>query len=430
MKKNFIKIIAISIVLLLSGMVFAAEASSGASLYLSPNNGTVTVGSTFDVSIFANTGNNNINAIKVELKFDPQKLQIANPTTGKSFISIWIAPPSFSNTDGVLSFQGGVPSPGINTSSGLISTVTFRAIAPGETKVSFLSSSKILLDDGNGTDILNSLGKGEYIIAIPPPEGPKVFSSTHSDMNKWYKNNNPTFSWEREEGVNDFSYSIDLDSQGVPDNIAEGSNTSVSYSDMKDGIWYFHVKAKKGDVWGGASHYLVQVDRTWPAEFTIEASPSDRTDVSQPVVSFMTTDSLSGLDHFEIKSIDITPDNIESAGGFFVEAASPYKLSPLKTGKYMIVARAYDKAGNWRDETIKIEITPQGVAFDQGGFWIFSFYLSWWIIILIIIILIAILILYFIYRWKKHKRERERELERLRAKQEELNEHTSRIENQ
>lgn len=402
--------------------------AAGASLFLSPNNGTFSVGSTFDVSVFANTGNNNVNAVKVELKFDPKKLQIANPTTGKSFISIWIAPPSYSNTEGVLSFQGGVPTPGINTSSGLISTVTFRAIAPGESKIYFLNSSKILLDDGQGTDILNSFGKGEYKISIPPPEGPKVFSPTHSDMNKWYKDNNPTFSWEREEGVTDFSYSIDLDSQGVPDNVSEGGNSSVSYAGLSDGNWYFHIKAKKGDVWGGASHYLIRIDSTSPAEFSVEVSPSVKTESSQPIVSFMTTDTLSDMDHFEVKSIDITPDNKEGGGSFFTEVISPYKMPPLKPGKYMIAVRGYDKAGNWRDETVKIEITPQGVAVGLKGLWVYSYYFSWWIIVLAILILLVLIFLQIIYRSKKNKSDHKKSLRSLKAREKELNKRIKRME--
>jgi hypothetical protein len=185
--------------------------AEGASFYFSPNAGTFYVGSTFDVSIFVNTGGNNINAVGSDIKFDPRKIQIANPTTGRSFISVWVAQPTYSNIAGTASFQGGVPSPGINTSSGLISTITFRAIAPGETTISFSDSSRVLLNDGKGTNILNSMGRGVYSITMPPPEGPKVYSSTHPDQNKWYKNNNPTFSWEKEEGAIEYSYTINND---------------------------------------------------------------------------------------------------------------------------------------------------------------------------------------------------------------------------
>ena len=179
--------------------------AEGASLYLSPSSGTFYVGSTFDVSILLNTGGQDINAVEVNLQFDPEKLQVARPTTGKSFIEIWISQPAYSNVRGRLSFIGGIPSPGINTSSGLVSTVTFRAIAPGKASISFLDSSGVYRNDAKGTNILDSVGRGEYEILIPPPEGPKVYSSTHPDQNKWYKNNNPTFSWEKEEDVTSLS---------------------------------------------------------------------------------------------------------------------------------------------------------------------------------------------------------------------------------
>jgi hypothetical protein len=289
------------------GSVGFAKADN-ASLYFSPNQGTFFVGSTFDVSVFVNTGGNDINAIKVDFKFDSKKLQIASPTAGKSFISVWAAQPAYSNILGTASFQGGVPSPGINTSSGLVSTITFRAIAPGETFISFSDSSQVLLDDGKGTNVLSSLGKGAYNLIIPPPEGPDVFSSTHSDQNKWHKNNNPTFSWGREQGVEDFSYSIDCDYQGVPDNISEGNHTSVSYNDLADGIWYFHIKAKKGGQWGGTSHYFTQIDTTEPANFSLEFEPKLKSPVmvsKEPIVSFITTDAFSGIDHYELKAIDL-----------------------------------------------------------------------------------------------------------------------------
>jgi len=381
--------------------------AAGASLYLSPGSGTFFVGSTFDVSIFVNTGGNNVNAVKVDLKFDPKKIQIASPTAGKSFIEVWIAQPVYSNIDGTASFQGGVPSPGINTSSGLVSTITFRAIAPGETIVSFLDSSKVLLDDGKGTNVLSSLGRGVYNLVIPPPEGPKVFSSTHPDQNKWYKNNNPTFSWEKEEGVTDFSYSIDYDFHGTPDNISEGNNTSVSYTNLEDGIWYFHVKAKKAEVWGGVSHYIVQIDTTPPADFSLIFEPAFKTPnvtSREPIVSFITTDALSGVDHYEIKTINFTEGGGKKETGFFVEVASPYKLPSLDLGEHEVIVRAFDVAQNWRDVSTKIEAIPFEKAFyiTKKGINIFGFFLSWQKTILIIFSLLFFLLIFLFWRWRRH----------------------------
>ncbi len=384
--------------------------ASGASLYLSPASGSFLVGSTFNVSILTNTGDNNINAVKANLKFDPKKLQIASPTAGKSFISVWIAQPGYSNILGTANFQGGVPSPGINTSAGLVSTITFRVVAPGITTVSLLDSSQVLLNDGQGTDILTSLGKGVYNLNLAPPEGPEVFSLTHPDQNKWYRNNNVSFAWQKENRVDDFSYSLDNDFYGIPDDIPEGGATSVSYSDVQDGVWYFHVKAKKGDVWGGVSHYLVQIDQTMPAKFSLVFEPSLANNLvaKEPIVSFITTDSLSGIDHFEIKTIDLKNKSDQDTG-FFVEVDSPYRLPLTEYGDYLVVVRVYDKAMNWRDISQEIEVAPINKVFylSLKGISFFGLFLSWFEL-LIPLLLIIVFIIY--WRWRKHNQIKQKQI--------------------
>lgn len=392
--------------------------ATGASLYFSPNSGTFFVGSTFDISIFVNTGENDINVVKIDLKFDPKKVQIASPTTGRSFISVWIAQPTYSNIEGTASFQGGAPSPGINTSGGLVSTITFRAIAPGETAIYFLNSSEVLLNDGKGTNILTSTARGVYGFTIPPPEGPKVFSSTHPDQNKWYKNNSPTFSWGKEEGIADFSYSIDQDFSGVPDNISEGDHTSVSYTDIKDGIWYFHIKAKKGNSWGGISHYLVQIDTTPPASFNIDFEPKLKSPVMtsrEPIVYFITTDALSGIDHYELKTIDFSEIQ-KGETGFFTEVASPYKLPTLKTGEHEIVVRAFDVAGNRQDSSKRIEVIPIDKLFyiTKKGISVWIFFFPWRQVLLILASLV-ILILIISFLWWRKQKSLAKEKEKLKA---------------
>lgn len=397
--------------------------AAGASLYLSPASGTFLVGSTFNVSIFVNTGDNHINTMSIDLKFDPNKLQVASPTAGKSFISIWAAPPSFSNTEGLISFKGGIPSPGINTSSGLISTVTFRAAAPGRTAIKILESSEAYLNDGAGSIVPVSTSQGIYEITIPPPEGPMVQSSTHPDPNKWYKNSNPVFAWDKEEGVTDFSYSLDQIPDSAPDNISEGGSATISYSDLKDGIWYFHIKAKKAGLWGGISHYFVQIDNSPPADFVLKIDPALRipdTTTKNPTLSFLTTDSVSGLSHYEIKIVNLSQVEHSGEGGFFMEAGSPYRVPTDQPGEYEIVVRAYDWAGNYREVSKKIEIIDVVRLFyvSRQGLGVFGFFFYWWQMILFIVILCAA-VLFFVWLWrKKHNRldEQKRAIEELKAK--------------
>ncbi len=404
--------------------------ASGASLYFSPNSGTFYVGSTFDVSVFLNTGGNNINTIKADLKFDPKKLQIVNPATGKSFVSIWAVPPFYSNAEGRMSFQGGIPSPGINASSGLVLTTTLRAIEPGETVIRFLDSSKVLLDDGKGTNVLNSLGSGKYLISLPRSEGPDVSSPTHPDQNKWHKNNNVTFSWNREDKITDFSYILNNDPQGIPDDESEGNKTSVSYSDSKDGIWYFHIKSKKENDWGGVSHYLAMVDEGNPASFDIDVSPSTKTSFSQPIVSFITTDAFSEVDYYKVKVVDITADHKNKREALFVETASPYQLPVLGIGKYLIIVRAYDKAGNWQKESIEIEIAPEKILVTERGVWLEGTFLSWWPILLVFLVLIILILSILVVLWQRERKSKLWFVDKLKERERIIRRNLERSKNQ
>lgn len=424
----FILILSLTIVPATKG-----QEDGGASIYLSPSTGTFQVGSTFDVSVFVNTNGNDVNAVKVNLKFDPKKLQVASPTAGRSFISVWVSQPSYSNIDGTIMFQGGMPSPGISTSAGLVSTITFRAVAPGVANISVLEASQVLLNDGRGTDILGSMGRGIYELILPPPEGPKVFSPTHPDQNKWYKDNNLMLKWEKEDGVTDFSYSIDNDFSGAPDNISEGRGNSVSFADLKDGIWYFHIKARKGDVWGGISHYIIRIDSTPPAAFNLNFEPGAASIIftQQPIVSFVTTDALSGIDHYELKTINIGKSAEASKGEseFFVEVSSPYRAS-LTSGTYKVVIRAYDKAGNWRDSSDDIRVIPRGkfvIAKNGVNFWFIFLY--WWLIILILVLLIAIIVVITIFSHRYHQFAHQ-ERDKIQGTRQKAEEHKHKIKKQ
>mgnify|MGYP000159149342 CR=1 FL=1 len=158
--------------------VKATHDGEGALLFIGPSFQNVIVGETFQVSVLLDTNNHTINTIDAKLRFPTDKLQVVSPSVGKSIIGIWTAPPSFNNTTGELHFQGGIPSPGINISQGLISTITFRVKSVGTAGLSFLGDSKILLNDGFGTDILTDTRGGSYRLTLPLPKGPAVTSPT------------------------------------------------------------------------------------------------------------------------------------------------------------------------------------------------------------------------------------------------------------
>ena len=133
--------------------LFLFQKAQAAVLNLNPPSGSFSVGSTFDVSLFLNTENESVNVIEVSLSFPPDKLQLVSPSTGQSIVSVWTAPPTFNNQTGRISLQGGIPG-GVNVSSGLFTTLTFRVKGVGQAVLKFLDETKVLLNDGLGTDVL------------------------------------------------------------------------------------------------------------------------------------------------------------------------------------------------------------------------------------------------------------------------------------
>ncbi|MFH1820406.1 MAG: cohesin domain-containing protein [Candidatus Nealsonbacteria bacterium] len=396
MKKFFLTFCIISLLLATTPDVKAA----GASLSVLPQTGTFTVGSTFDVSVFLNTSQNNINVVKADLKFDPGKLQVIAPTKGISTVGEWIFPPSFSNATGQITFQGGFLEKGINSSQALISVITFRVISSGQTELNFLDSSQVLMADDQGTSILTSVNRGLYSLILPPPQGPNIFSETHPDQNKWYKNANPAFSWIAPAGAEGYSYSLNDDPLGEPDNTIDIQRNSVPFEDVPEGIQYFHLKAKANSSWGGTSHFQIMIDKNSPAEFkpyfqTFSFAASDRW-----LIYFSTEDLLSGLDYYQVKIVDQSNSENALQSGW-IQTESPYSLNKSRSGSFEITIRAFDRAGNFREGLIKLRVLGSNVLLINNGVQLAGLFLSWWLVF--ISIALILLVVYSIYRRRKKK---------------------------
>ncbi len=393
----------------------ASRAEAAASLYLAPPSGTFIVGNTFTVSVYVNTGGQSINAVRADLSFPPDKLQIVSPTTGKSFIQIWVSQPTYSNEDGTMTFQGTIPTPGIMTDAGLISTVTFRVKAPGTAAVRILDTSQVLLNDGRGTNILGQTTDGIYYLTLPPPEGPIVTSRTNPDQEKWYAVKTVTFEWTSPTDIQGYSYTLDQDPAGEPDDVSEGTNTEVAYNNLADGVYYFHIKSLRQGAWGGITDYVVHIDNTPPAVFTINISPSDYTSNQRPIIDFGTTDQTSGMDHYELKIVALNVPaalTTQDSTPFFIEVSPPYSMQ-LAEGSYNIIARAYDEAGNYYQAEQKLSVVkPVFEIIAADGLRIGGVYTMPWPYVGIIgAILLAILLYFGRLAWIWH-REVERMLEK------------------
>ncbi|HTY39655.1 MAG TPA: cohesin domain-containing protein [Candidatus Paceibacterota bacterium] len=384
----------------------AARAETSASLYVGPNTGTFVVDSVFTVSVYVNTNGQDINALDAILKFPPDKLQVVSPTAGKSFLQIWVTPPVYDNSAGTIRFQGAIPNPGINTSQGLISQVTFRVINIGSANIRFDDSSKVLLNDGKGTNILGRTSSGLYKFILPPPAGPVVTSETNPDPERWYNSKTAVFRWQGDPGVDGYSFVLDDEPDTIPDDIVESTSTTQTYRDVADGMHYFHIKAHAAGVWDGTTHYLIKVDTTPPADFSIQVSPSSFTTTKQPTVTFQTTDAESGVDHYELRLVPLVPSGSGGSNpqSFFVETTSPY-IPDLDYGAYDVIVRAYDKAGNYAQSTERIQIVTSIFSVVRGqGIQVKSNVLVPWFFVWIFVIVLLLFAGWFAWRaWRRHR---------------------------
>lgn len=413
--KGITVIFAVAILLapLLSPMpAYAAHNGEGALLFIEPSSQNAIIGDIVEVSIYLDTRGHTINTIDTSLKFSPDLLQVVSPSVGRSIIGIWTAPPSFNNTTGELRFQGGIPSPGINTKKGLITTITFRVKSVGTANLSFLGDSKILLNDGFGTNILQDTQGGSYRLTLPPPQGPAVTSPTHPEQEKWYRSKTPTLQWTTEfGGIQGYSYVLNDRPVDDSDNISEGADTEISYKNLPDGIHYFHVKALRNGIWGGTTHFSIKIDSTPPAQFNIDILPEARTTSKFPIINFDTTDAFSGISHYGLRIVPLDKGVDEASHreteGFFIEAQTRY-IAELELGNYDVFVRAYDNAGNFAESAKRLEIVTPLVTFSREGANILNrFVIPWWLVILLILILIALMTLLSFVAVRQHRKAHE-----------------------
>lgn len=340
--------------------------AANASLYLLPSSGIYSIGNTFSVGLKVNTGGAAINAAEGSLVFSTDKLEVVSLSKAGSIFTLWTSEPGFSNSDGTISFGGGLSNPGYSGAAGSILTVKFLVKISGTAMISF-SSGAVLANDGQGTNILASLGNGNYTFQVgavtppaplPTPSGvpypPEITSPTHSDPGKWYNSKNPEFKWDLASDVSGASVLLNDKPTSNPGPNSDGVFNSKKYENLSDGIWYLHLKLKNQAGWSQISHFRIQIDTQPPLPFEIKIKESAETDNPRPTLFFETSDEVSGLFHYEIK---VGEGDIYSVSKTEVEH-NPYQMPLQAPGKHTVVVSAIDKASNSTLAMTTVNILP------------------------------------------------------------------------
>jgi hypothetical protein len=338
--------------ILISGaLLVAPRLASAATMFLSPTSGQFGVGQVFTVTARVNTQGVAVNATEGTLSFNPALLRVVSVSTAGSITNLNVQDPDFSNSAGTVRWAGVILNPGFTGASGNLLTVTFRAVAPGQAEVRFTSGA-VLANDGQGTNVLNGMSGGTYAIgaataspiATPAPSStgvPEVISPTHPDSGVWYSNNDPTFEWQLPSDVEAVSYLVNSKADANPGNVPDGLKSSVEFKDIPNGSNYFHIKFRRGGVWGPTRHFAFNVDIEAPEQFRITRIDADDTTNPQPRLTFETEDAISGIAKYVMR--------IGEGDWFPVDAApvdQPFIMPLQAPGLHVVVVEAVDRAGN------------------------------------------------------------------------------------
>lgn len=113
------------------------------------------VGSTFTVTLVLQSPGESINAVSGVLTYPADLLSVVSYSKVGSFISYWPQEPDFSNTTGVLHFDGLLLEKEFSAASGTMLRVTFRVKKSGVATLSF-PKAQAFLADGSGKDVVTA----------------------------------------------------------------------------------------------------------------------------------------------------------------------------------------------------------------------------------------------------------------------------------
>ena len=138
-----------------------------AELFLLPANQTVNIGERFWIDVTLDTNDQAVTAVAAYITFPPNLLKVDSINTADSDLGV-----EAENTvqDNLIKIARGKQTPGINSPSVLVATINFTAVAQGTAEILYQLNgpgegpSRVIEDNGLGTDILTKATGGNYTI--------------------------------------------------------------------------------------------------------------------------------------------------------------------------------------------------------------------------------------------------------------------------
>jgi len=206
------------------------------------------------------------------------------------------------------------------------------------------------------------------------PLAPLVASATHPDPTTWVLTNTARFDWAQPPGdpavVDGYHWRLNQEAGATPAGQNLGLETAQVYTELADGVWHFHVRARgDGGQWSETGHRTIHVDANAPrVHLALDPPAATGNDGwhRTPVTVHVAADDGEGSG---VQAIEVSPD------GVTWQPYSGPRLFDADTPGITVYARAVDAVGQWSTPvtaTFKIDRTAPDshVAGGQGpGVW-------------------------------------------------------------
>lgn len=160
-----LKFLLIALMLIFSCLMPLRAQAAGASMTMTANSTTVASGATVIVAVYVNGGGNNVNTVQANISYPASKLQYVGVSyTGSAFS---ISTPDNGGSGGLVAIANGTITP--ITGSGLLATITFRALADsGTAELGFAGGSALIYDNAEVPSAKSGL---TLTLGSPAPRG-------------------------------------------------------------------------------------------------------------------------------------------------------------------------------------------------------------------------------------------------------------------
>ena len=303
------------------------------------------------IAITVSPGGEAINVVSAIINYDPKAVEIKDILTDKSFCDQNLFLEKEINKEkGEIIITCGIPNPGFAKPKGIVAELVLQPLNDGFISLRFDPESRVLANDGLGTNVLRQTTDGSYQVVneslTTSTRSLLVFSTTHPNIERWYSKKIIDLSWVTKPG-HLYKYAFNKTADFVPNKSVTTTQQNARLSVSEDGIYYFHLLETKNNASTALTHYPVKIDLTPPPAPIIRAS-------SQKVTA-------GEIVRFNFENLD-TPPSLQSGffiqfnKGIFLPVKPPLFMPFLSPGNYHINVRVFDTAGNTSDASTAIQV--------------------------------------------------------------------------